>query len=109
METTTCAVHHHGQHLDVVDGLPPVPTNIKEQMPQLATMLQDLAAQLGRERMHQLVKASMDIRRAYDADDYRAVSAVYARGHGWTNWQEGGYCLGVPNEAMAAFAKKHRR
>ncbi len=108
METTTCTVQHHGQHPDGVDGLLPPPTSIKDQMPQLAAMLQNLSSQLGRDNVQRLVKASMDLRKAYDADDYREVSKVYARGHGWTNWEEGGYSLGVPNAAMQAFAKKHR-
>lgn len=108
METTACTVQHQKQMPDVVDGLLPPPTSIKEQMPKLAAMLQNLSGQLGRDSVQRLVRASMDLRKAYDADDYKAVSSVYARGHGWTNWEEGGYSLGVPNAAMQAFAKKHR-
>jgi hypothetical protein len=109
METTTCAVHQHGQHVDVVDDLLPPPTNIKEQMPGLAAMLQFLAGNIGRESVTLQLKASMDLREAYDADDYRAVNEIYRRGHGWIDWEESGYCVGVPKRAMAAFAAKHRR
>jgi hypothetical protein len=108
METTTCAVQHHGQQLDGVDGLLPPPTNIKEQMPQLASTLQWLSGNLGRESVVRQLKASMDLRKAYDADDYRAVNAVYKRGHGWIDCEEGGFCVGVPRRFMEAFAKRHR-
>jgi hypothetical protein len=115
METTACAVHQPVQHLDVVDGsgevdgLAPMPTNIKDQLPGLAAMLQYLATQIGREAVQLQLKASIDLRKAYDADDYRAVNAIYRRGHGWVDCQEAGYCVGVPKQAMQTFALKHRR
>jgi hypothetical protein len=77
-------------------------------MPLLAAMLQDLSAQLGRESIQAQLKASMDLRKAFDADDYQAVNAIYRRGHGWIDWQEAGFCIGVPSAAMQAFAKRHR-
>lgn len=108
MESTSCDGQHNGQQIDVVAGLLPVPTSIKDQMPQLATILQDFAANMGREDIQLQVKASIDLRRAFDADDYQAVSAVYRRGHGWIDWQENGFCIGVPGWAMKAFVKRHR-
>jgi hypothetical protein len=108
MESTTCDGQHHDRNSDEVAGLKPQPTNIKEQMPQLATMLQDFSGQFGRERVQLQVKASIDLRRAFDADDYEAVRAVYRRGHGWIDWEENGFCIGVPGWAMKAFAKRHR-
>jgi len=108
MDSTACTVQHHGQHVDGVDGLLPMPTNIKLQMPILAKLLQDLAANLGRESVQLQLKASMDLRRAYDADDYQAVRAVYRRGDGWVSAVENGFCVGVPEEAMKAFARRHR-
>ena len=108
MESTTCTVQHHGQHVDGVDGLAPMPTSIKDQMPVLARMLQDLAANMGRESVQLQLKASMDLRRAFDADDYQAVSAVYRRGDGWVSAVENGFCVGVPDAAMKAFAQRHR-
>lgn len=108
METTTCDVQHGVQHPDVPDGLPPMPTNIKLQMPNLARMLQELAGNIGRDLVQRQLQASVDLRRAFDADDYRAVNAVYRRGDGWVSWSEGGYCVGVPSDVMAAFAKRHR-
>ena len=77
-------------------------------MPVLASQLQQLAAQLGRESVNLQVRASMDIRKAYDLDDFRGVSRVYRRGHGWIAAIEGDACLGVPDEYMAAFARRHR-
>lgn len=113
METIACAVHQSVHQVDVVDGLtdglPPMPTNIKEQMPGLASMLQYLAVQIGRDAVQRQLKASIDLRRAYDADDYQAVNAMYRRGHGWVDCQEGGFCVGVPKQAMQTFALKHRR
>lgn len=109
METTTCTVQHYDQHVDGVDELLPPPTNIKEQMPSLAAQLQWLSGNLGRESITLQLKASIDLRKAYDADDYRAVSAVYKRGHGWIDWEEDGYCVGVPKRFMQAFAARHRR
>ena len=108
METTTYDVHHNDQQPDVMDGLLPPPSNIKVQMPGLAAQLQFLAGNLGRESVTLQLKASIDLRKAFDADDYRAVNAIYKRGHGWIDWEEGGYCVGVPKRAMQAFAKRHR-
>ena len=108
MKSTTCDVHHDGQHTSVVDGLLPAPTSIKEQMPLLAAALQSLAANLGRESVQLQVRASMDIRRAFDMDDFRAVRDVYQRGHGWINAQEAGFQLGVPSAHMQAFNSRHR-
>jgi hypothetical protein len=108
METTTCDVQQSVRHVDAVDGLLPMPTNIKVQMPDLASMLQQLAANVGRDTVQRQLQASVDLRHAYDADDYRAVNAVYRRGDGWVSWSENGYCVGVPSDVMAAFAKRHR-
>lgn len=111
MESTTCDVQQAVQHTEALDGLPkllPSPTSIKAQMPLLAAQLQQLAAQMGREFVDLQVRASMDIRAAYDKDDRWAVSAVYRRGHGWISSIEGGACLGVPDEYMRAFVRRHR-
>lgn len=108
METNSCDGQHHGQQVDVVAGLLPVPNSIKDQMPVLAGLLQDLAANLGRESVQLQVRASIDLRRAFDADDYAGVSAVYRRGVGWIDAQENGFCVGVPAAAMQAFTKRHR-
>lgn len=111
METTTCDVQHAVRDLDVVDGpaaLPPMPTSIKVQMPQLSAFLQSLATNIGREHVHRQLQASINLRKAFDADDYQAVRAVYRRGAGWVDWQENGYCVGVPSDSMAAFARRHR-
>lgn len=108
METTTCDVQHAVLDLDVVDGLPPVPTSIREQMPDLAAFLQSLAANIGRDHVQLQLKASVDLRLAFRADDYAAVRAVYRRGHGWVHWEERGYCVGVPPDRMAEFARRHR-
>lgn len=77
-------------------------------MPKLAAMLQHLSANMGRESVQNQLKASMDLRRRFDANDYVGVNEVYRRGHGWIDWQEAGYCIGVPKAAMQAFAKRHR-
>ena len=101
MKSITCDVRDNDRDTTTrtdVDGLaalPPTPTNIKEQMPLLAAMLKDLAAQLGRERIQFQLKASMDLRKAFDADDYREVNSIYRRGHGWIDWQEAGFCLSL--------------
>jgi hypothetical protein len=111
MESTTCDVQQGVQQTEVMDGLPkllPIPSSIKVQMPLLAAHLQQLAASMGRECVDLQVRASLDIRAAYDRDDFRAVSRVYARGHGWIASIEGGACLGVPDEYMRAFARRHR-
>lgn len=111
MESTACAVRHSvrlTEELDGMDGLAPMPPNIRDLMPGLAAMLQSLAPQIGQVGVQDMLRASMDLRRAYDADDYRAVAAVYARRVGWLHWQEGGYQVGVPPEHMAAFARRHR-
>jgi hypothetical protein len=108
MKSITCNVRDNDRDERVVDGLLPVPSSIKDQMPLLAAMLQTLSAQLGRDHVQLQLKASIDLRKAFDSDDYRAVSAVYRRGHGWIDWQENGYCIGVPKPAMQAFAQKHR-
>jgi len=108
MKSTTCDVRDNDRDVDVVDGLPPMPASIKNQMPKLATLLQSLAAQLGRDSVQLQLKASMDLRRAFDADDYRAVSEVYRRGHGWVAATENGFCIGVPAPAMQEFARRHR-
>ena len=108
MESTACNVRDDARDAMVPDGLPPIPTNIKEQMPELAEMLQRLSVQLGRDSIQLQLKASIDLRRAFDADDYDAVRAVYRRGHGWIDWQENGYCIGVPEWAMRTFAQHHR-
>lgn len=109
MESTTCDVQHNVRQLDVVDGLPIQPNNIKEQMPVLAQQLQSLAANVGRESVQRMLKASMDLRAAFDANDYRAVNEVFKRGHGWVAAQENGFCVGVPENVMRDFAKRHRR
>jgi hypothetical protein len=108
MESTTCDVQHNGQQVGVVDGLSPTPTSIKDQMPELAKLLQDLAVNGGRESVQVMLKATMDLRRAYEVDDYAAVCAIYRRGDGWINAQENGFCMGVPDADMKAFAKRHR-
>lgn len=108
METKGCAVQHAVRGLDVVDGLPPVPSSIKDQMPDLAAFLQSLAANIGRELVQRQLKASVDLRTAFRLDDYAAVREVYRRGHGWVYWEENGYCVGVPAERMAQFARRHR-
>lgn len=108
MESTACDVQHHGQQVDVVDGLPPMPTNIKLQMPECAAFLQSLAANVGRDQVQQMLKASVDLRRAFDRNDYAAVRAVYRRGHGWIDWAEAGYLVGVSSDAMTRFARQHR-
>jgi len=108
METTSCDVHHHGQQVDVMDGIPPAPSSIKVQMPELAKYLQDIAAQMGRETVALQVKATVDLRNAFDQDNYRAVNLVYRRGHGWVSWGENGFYFGVPEDAMRAFARRHR-
>lgn len=108
MESTTCDVRESVRDKKNADVLPPVPASIKDQMPLLAATLQNLSAQLGRESIQLQLKASLDLRKAFDADDYRAVNAIYRRGHGWIDCQEGGFCIGVPKAAMQAFAKRHR-
>lgn len=108
MKSITCNVHDKKTDVDVVDGLLPVPTSIKDQMPLLAQMLQVLSAQLGRDAIQRQLRCSMDLRKAFDADDYQGVRAVYRRGDGWIDWQEAGYCIGVPAQAMQEFAKRHR-
>ena len=85
-----------------------MPTNIKLQMPQCAAFLQSLAANVGRNQVQQMLKASVDLRRAFDRNDYAAVRAVYRRGHGWIDWAEGGFLVGVASEAMSEFARQHR-
>jgi hypothetical protein len=108
MESITCNVRENVRDEIQTDGLPPVPSSIKEQMPLLAAMMQDLSSQLGRESVQLQLQASMDLRKAFDADDYRQVSEIYRRGHGWIDWQEKGYCIGVPAAAMKHFAQRHR-
>jgi hypothetical protein len=108
MESKACDVRDNGQDVDVLDGLPPMPTSIKAQMPELAAFLQSLAANIGRDRVQLQLKGSVDLRKAYSADDFRAVNGVYRRGHGWVVWQENGFLVGVLADAMAAFAKRHR-
>ena len=108
METTTCAVQHGVQQVDVVDGLLPMPASIKAQMPELAALLQSLAANIGREAVQKQLQASVDLRRAFDADDYKAVRAVYRRGDGWVDATENGFQVGVPAAAMQTFARRHR-
>ena len=112
MKSTSCAVQDDVQETEKLvglDALPPVPTSIKEQMPDMAAMLQSISGYMGREFVGAMVKASMDLRRAYDADDFRAASQVYARKDGWIAGYESGYQLGVPEGHMKAFAKRHRR
>lgn len=111
MRSTTYAVQDDVQLTEQLDGLaalPPVPVSIKEQMPGIAGFLQELAANMGREHVAGLVKASIELRRAYDRDDFRAVGAAYGSGRGWVTCCEAGYQLGVPEIHMAAFAKRHR-
>jgi hypothetical protein len=111
MESITYAVQNNVQdlkELDGVDGLAPMPTSIKDQMPAIAKFLQDLAANMGRDHVAAMVKASIDLRKAYDRDDFKAVSEVYARKQGWVTCLESGYQLGVPDAQMSAFAKRHR-
>lgn len=108
METTSYTVQQAVQEVGDLDGLAPKPTSIKTQMPILADYLQQLAANLGREHVDRMVRASLDLRRGYDQDDYRAVQEVYRRGHGWIDSTEGGFCLGVPADKMREFAQRHR-
>lgn len=77
-------------------------------MPCIAGFLQQLAANMGREFVAAQVKASIDLRKAYDRDDFAAVSEVYARKQGWVTCTEGGLQLGIPDLHMSAFAKRHR-
>jgi hypothetical protein len=109
MESISCDVHHGDHLLDVVDAIGPMPTNIKLQMPTLAVLLQSLAANMGREHIHAMVEATVELRRAFDADDYHAVSAIYGRRKGWAEASENGFTFGVPEAAMKAFAARHRR
>lgn len=111
MESITYAVQKTVQLTEVLDGLdalPPMPTTIKDQMPCIAGFLQQLAANMGREHVAAQVKASIDLRKAYDRDDFAAVSEVYARKQGWVTCTEGGFQLGIPDLHMSAFAKRHR-
>jgi hypothetical protein len=111
MESITYAVQDAVQlteELDGMDKLAPMPSSIKDQMPVNAQTLQELATNMGREFVAVMVKASIDLRKAYDRDDRAAVSEVYARGNGWITSIEGGYQLGVPDAHMSAFAKRHR-
>jgi len=112
MESTTYAVHQPVHRTESVDGLPalaPVPTSIKDQMPQLAAFLQQLAASMGREHVQAMVQAATALRAAYDRDDFAAVSRAYSRGDGWIEAAEGGFQVGVPKAYMEAFARRHRR
>ncbi len=112
MESTTCAVHQSVHQAETLDGVPvldPAPTSIKDQMPELAALLQQLAVNVDRGFVQDMVRAAVDLRLAYDRDDYQAVKAVYARRHGWIDCAEGGYQLGVPEVHMKAFARRHRR
>ena len=108
MESTACDVRDNDRDIDVMDGLLPVPSSIKGQMPKLAGMLRNLSNQLGRESVQRQLKASVDLRAAFDADDYQAVKSIYRRGHGWIDAQEDGFCVGVPELAMRDFARRHR-
>lgn len=108
MKSTTCNVRDNDRDVCIPDGLGPIPASIKDQMPELAGMLQSLSNQLGRETVQLQIKASIDLRRAFDADDYTTVNAIYRRGHGWIHWQENGFFIGVPEQAMRDFAKRHR-
>jgi hypothetical protein len=111
MNSTACVVQDAvrlTEELDGLDELQPVPTSIRDQMPGLAVMLQSLAGQIEQGGVHAMLRVSIDVRRAYDADDYRAVAAVYARRLGWLTWAEGGFQVGVPAEHLAAFARRHR-
>ena len=115
MKSTSYAVHQSVHQPKVVDGMAEsgrigaVPKSIKAEMPVLAGVLQDLEAGMGAQFVAGLVRTAMEIRRAFDADDFRAVSAVYARRAGWINASEGGYQLGVPEADMRAFAARHRK
>ena len=112
MESITYAVQDAVQlteELDGMDALLPMPSSIKEQMPANAQTLQELASSMGRESVAAMVKASIDLRKAYDRNDRAAVSKVYTRGHGLITSTEGGHQLGVPDAHMSAFAKRHRR
>lgn len=119
MKSTACNVQQNdqdggraGRRTENVDGLPdlaPIPASIKDQMPVLASMLQDLSASLGREQVAPLVKAAVDLRRAYDRDDYAGVKAVYDRKDGWVTCAEGGFQMGVPARYIRAFWVRHRR
>lgn len=108
MESITCDVRGDVRDMGVPDGLAPAPSNIRNQMPVLAEYLQVLASQLGREHVDLMVRASVDMRQAFDRDDYAGVREVYRRGHGWIDATESGYCLGVPAEFMRQFARRHR-
>ncbi len=108
MKSTTCDVRDNDRDVTVMDGLLPVPASIKTQMPGLAEMLKSLVDQIGRDAVQLQLKASIDLRRAFDADDYRAVNEIYRRGHGWIDWQENGFSIGVPAVAMQTFAQRHR-
>lgn len=111
MESITYAVQDAVQlteELNGMDKLAPMPASIKDQMPGNAQTLQELAANMGRDFVAAMVKASIDLRKAYDRDDFRVVSEVYARKQGCITALEGGYQLGVPDAHMAAFAKRHR-
>lgn len=112
MKTTACDVRNAVQKTETLDGLDvllPAPASIKEQMPHMAAALQSIAQNMGREFVTAMVRASMDLRAAYDADDYRAASRVYARKDGWISCSEGGCQLGVPEAHMRAFARRHRK
>ncbi len=112
MNTSTYAVHQTGHHTETVDGLPvlpPAPTSIKDQMPGLATLLQQLSTSMGRPFVQNMLRAAVDLRNCYDHDDYKGVKEVYARQAGWIDCAEGGFQVGVPEAHMAAFAKRHRR
>ena len=109
MESIACDGHQHDRHVDVVDGIAPSPTSIKEQMPFLAKNLQLLAASVGRDHVQKMVAASVALRAAFDADDYPSVNRIYRSGQGWITAEENGFFLGVPEAAMRAFAKRHRR
>ena len=109
MESTACDVHHRDRQVDVVDVIPPAPTSIKDQMPGLANVLRQLADNMGRDFVQKMVKASVDLRAAYEADDYQAVNCLYRSGTGWLAVEENGYFIGVPEASMKAFAQRHRR
>lgn len=95
-----------------MDGNPmallPRPTSIKAQMPVLADQLRQIAAQMGDEMVNTLVRNSIDLMKAYEADDYRAMSAVYRRKTGWINAHEDGVQLGLSTEQVQTFAQRHR-
>lgn len=112
MKSTTCNVQDDVQKTELLDGLdmlPPVPASIKDEMPNMAAMLQSISGYMGREFVAAMVKASMDLRRAYDSNDFRAASQVYARKDGWIACGESGFQLGVPDAYMKAFANRHRK